>query len=114
MGVLLDVGHVNTTITQGWIDCGSPAEFVAGLRVPIWDTHFHTNAGLSDDHLPVHDRSGTLDVAQVIGALHERAYAGPLNLECTRKARARTLRDMEADVLADREYLERLIRETRG
>ena len=111
MGLLVDVGHINTTVTKGWIDCGSAAEFLAGLRVPIWDTHIHNNTGQTDDHRTVRDPEGTLDMREVVGGLHSLGYAGPLNMECTRKARKRSMREMEETIVADKEYLEKLIAE---
>ncbi|MFC1525682.1 sugar phosphate isomerase/epimerase family protein [Candidatus Latescibacterota bacterium] len=109
MGVLLDVGHVNTTVTQQWNDCPSPQDFVTGLRVPIWDTHLHTNGGVTDDHLPVSNPAGTLDLGQVLAGLDQVGYAGPLNLECSRKNCPGSLRDMETAMLADRQLLEGIV-----
>jgi len=114
MGVLVDVGHIHTTVTQGWNECASPEEFLTKLRVPVWDTHFHNNSGESDAHLTVRDPEGTLDMRQVVAGLHTIGYEGPLNLECTRKTRKCTLGEMEAAIVADRGYLERLIAEVEG
>jgi sugar phosphate isomerase/epimerase len=114
MGLLVDVGHINTTVTQGLIDEGSPAEFLAGLSVPIWDTHFHNNSGHSDGHLPVTDPAGTLDMEAVVSGLHDLGYGGPLNLESARKTWRGTMGAMEEAVKADRDYLEMLIARATG
>jgi len=114
MGVLVDVGHIHTTITREWIDCGSPEEYLTSLRVPIWDTHFHNNAGETDDHLPVRDPRGTLDMRQVVAGLHAIGYEGPLNLECVRRELKCSLGEMEEAIVADREYLEQVVRQVRG
>ena len=114
MGLLVDVGHINTTVRQGWNDCGSAAEFLAGLRVPIWDTHFHNNGGQSDDHLTVRDPAGTLDMREIVEGLHGLGYAGPLHMECTRKARKCSLGEMEEAILGDKKYLEQVIAAVQG
>ncbi len=111
MGLLVDVGHINTTVAKGWVDCASAVEFLAGLRVPIWDTHIHNNSGQTDDHRTVRDPEGTLDMREVVVGLHALGYAGPLNMECTRKARKQSMREMEETIVADRAYLEGLIAE---
>ena len=85
MGLLVDVGHINTTITNGWIACDDPAEFLDGLRVPIWDTHIHNNDGRTDSHLTVRDPAGTLDMVTIVESLHRLGYKGPLNMECAPK-----------------------------
>ena len=120
MGLLVDVGHIHTTITQGWNECAGPGEFLTQLRVPVWDTHFHNNAGATDAHLAVTDPEGTLDMRQVVAGLHAIGYEGPLNLECTRAqggartARQCSMRDMEEAIVADRDYLEQLVAQVQG
>lgn len=111
MGVLVDVGHINTTVTQGLIDCGSAAEFLGGLRVPIWDTHIHNNDGASDGHLSVRDPAGTLDLRQVVTGFRDIGYAGPLNFECKRKAQYGSMLSMEQMLRDDRAFLERMVAE---
>ena len=114
MGLLVDVGHINTTVTQGWNDCNSPAEFLAGLHAPIWDTHFHNNGGRSDDHRTVRDPAGTLDMREIVTGLHELGYTGPLNMECMRRARPCSLGKMEETISVDKKYLEQVIAEVTG
>ncbi|NKB69203.1 MAG: TIM barrel protein [Candidatus Latescibacteria bacterium] len=109
MGLLVDVGHINTTIANGWIDCPSPAAFLAALQVPIWDTHIHNNNGRTDGHLTVRDSQGTLDMVAVVEGFRAQGYSGPLNMECARKEQGWTLGQMEGTLVADKAYLESLI-----
>jgi len=109
MGLLVDVGHINTTITNGWIACGDPAEFLGGLRVPIWDTHIHNNDGRTDGHLTVRDPAGTLDMVTIVEGLYGLGYKGPLNMECAPKAPRLSRAELEGRLVEDREYLEELI-----
>ena len=111
MGLLVDVGHINTTIANGWNDSGSAGEFLADLQVPIWDTHIHNNTGQTDGHLTVRDPEGTLDMREIVAGLHGLGYEGPLNMECARKEREWSMRQMEETIVADRAYLEGLIAE---
>ncbi len=109
MGLLVDVGHINTTITNGWIACDAPAEFLDGLRVPIWDTHIHNNDGRTDSHLTVRDPAGTLDMVTIVESLHRLGYRGPLNMECAPKEERPSRTALAARLVEDREYLEGLI-----
>jgi len=109
MGALVDIGHINTTVTQGWNDCESAAAFLTGLRVPIWDTHVHNNTGETDGHLTVRDPAGTLDMREIVAGFHELGYEGPLNMECTRKVRKCSLGEIEETIVADKGYLEQVI-----
>ena len=111
MGLLVDVGHINTTVTQGWNDCKSATEFLTGLQVPIWDTHIHNNDGESDGHLPLRDPVGTLDVREIVAGFHQIGYTGPLNFECARKMRPCSMGEMEEKIVADKESLEQVIGE---
>jgi len=111
MGLLVDVGHINTTVTQGWNDCKSATEFLTSLQVPIWDTHIHNNDGASDGHLPLRDPVGTLDVREIVAGFHQIGYAGPLNFECARKTRPCSMGEMEEKIVADKAYLEQMVRE---
>ena len=114
MGLLVDVGHINTTVTHGWIECASAAEFLAGLQVPIWDTHMHNNTGQTDGHLTVQDPEGTLDMRQVVAGFHGLGYAGPLNMKCARKSGKKSMWEMEEAIVADKVYLEGLVAEVGG
>ena len=109
MGLLVDIGHVNTTIANQWVSCQSPEEFLAGLRAPIWDTHVHNNTGWTDGHLTLRDPTGTLDLSAVVRGLHGLGFEGPLNMECKRGDRS--LREIEEIVTEDKIFLEGLIRE---
>lgn len=109
MGLLVDVGHINTTVTNGWNDCASAGDFLAGLRVPIWDTHIHNNDGHTDGHLTVRDPSGTLDMVAVVVGLHGLGYDGPLNMECAPKGRSIEPDKLGRTLVDDRDYLEGLI-----
>ena len=109
MGLLVDVGHINTTVTQGLNDCESAGAFLAGLQVPIWDTHIHNNDGQTDGHMTVRDPAGTLDMKEVVEGFRALSYEGPLNMECIRRVRKLSMREMEEAIVADRGYLEGLV-----
>jgi sugar phosphate isomerase/epimerase len=109
MGLLVDVGHINTTITNGWIDCDDPGDFLDGLRVPIWDTHIHNNDGRTDGHLTVRDPAGTLDMMTIVEGLHRLGYTGPLNMECAPKEARPRQTELAGRLVEDREYLKALI-----
>ena len=109
MGLLVDVGHINTTVTQGLNDCESAGAFLAGLQVPIWDTHIHNNDGRTDSHLTVRDPAGTLDMVTIVESLHRLGYRGPLNMECAPKEERPSRTALAARLVEDREYLEGLI-----
>ncbi len=110
MGVLIDTGHINTTVTNGWNSYRSPEEFLAALDVPIWDTHLHNNSGKTDGHLTVRDAEGTIDIPSLLRSFHAIGYTGPLMFECKRGDR--TFREIEEILMADKAYLEGIIRNT--
>ena len=109
MGVLIDTGHMNTTITNGWIPYSDSHEFLSALDVPIWDTHLHNNSGETDGHLTVRAFEGTINIPALLQCFHAIGYTGPLMFECKRGAR--TFREIEGIILEDKVYLEQLIQE---
>ena len=109
MGVLIDTGHINTTITNRWNSCTSPEEFLSALDVPIWDTHLQNNSGKTDGGLTVRDSEGTIDIPALLRAFHAIGYTGGLLFECKRGNR--TFQQIEKILVEDKIYLERIIQE---
>jgi sugar phosphate isomerase/epimerase len=81
LGVTLDVGHVYISATAE----GKPSpqrsiiEAIQEMKSRLANVHLHDNHGTRDEHLP--PGRGEINFEQVLGALKESNYNGPLTLE---------------------------------
>jgi len=81
LGVTLDVGHVYLSAAME----GKPSpqrsiiEAIQEVKDRLTNVHLHDNHGTRDEHLP--PGRGEINFEQVLGALRESNYDGPLTLE---------------------------------
>ena len=59
--------------------------------------------------MTVRDPAGTLDMKEVVEGFRALSYEGPLNMECIRRVRKLSMREMEEPIVADRGYLEGMV-----
>ena len=79
------------------------------MTLCLWRRRGTSCGGQTDGHMTVRDPAGTLDMKEVVEGFRALSYDGPLNMECIRRVRKLSMREMEEAIVADREYLEGLV-----
>lgn len=74
-GMLIDVGHYN--LRRQFLP--PPAEFLAGLPVPLLELHVHDNDGVTDQHGPI--GFGNMDFAPFAQAVKAIGFDGVSTIE---------------------------------